>query len=160
MTRRVVGSALALAVSVVLAVPVPALSDSGAFYEFQSPSGNIGCVMSAEGDVASARCDIRDRTYAVPARPPIGSGECPIGGGWGDSLSLTQGGAAVMHCHTDSAAPPPAEYQTVGDPPILNYGDSHTLGAITCNSESAGVTCTDTSTGHFFRISRDTYELH
>jgi hypothetical protein len=57
-----------------------------------------------------------------------------------------------MGCHTDSAL-----NQNV---PTLNYGDTHTMGAITCDSEPAGITCTDTSTGHFFRLSRDSNELH
>ncbi len=41
----------------------------------------------------------------------------------------------------------------------LDYGQTYSQGAITCDSEVSGVTCTDTSTGHFFRVSRETYEL-
>jgi hypothetical protein len=33
------------------------------------------------------------------------------------------------------------------------------IGAITCDSEPSGVTCTNSSTGHFFRVSRESYEL-
>jgi hypothetical protein len=47
-------------------------------------------------------------------------------------------------------------------PPVnetLAYGQARTFGSITCDSESSGMTCTDSSTGHYFRISRDTYEL-
>ena len=38
---------------------------------------------------------------------------------------------------------------------------SYTLlgGKITCDSEPSGVTCTDTSTGHFFRVSGESYQL-
>lgn len=44
-------------------------------------------------------------------------------------------------------------------PPTLDYGQTHTIGTITCDSEPAGVTCTHSSTGHFFRLSRDSYQL-
>jgi hypothetical protein len=41
----------------------------------------------------------------------------------------------------------------------LDYGQTYSRGAMTCESEPSGVTCTDTVTGHFFRISRESYEL-
>jgi len=44
-------------------------------------------------------------------------------------------------------------------PKTLDYGQSESLGPMTCVSETSGVTCTDTVTGHFFRVSRETYEL-
>ena len=34
----------------------------------------------------------------------------------------------------------------------LDYGQTFSRGAITCESELSGVTCTDTATGHFFRV--------
>jgi hypothetical protein len=43
--------------------------------------------------------------------------------------------------------------------PTLDYGQTHRVGSITCASEPSGVTCTDTSTGHFFRVSRESYQL-
>ncbi len=47
----------------------------------------------------------------------------------------------------------PAPQQTLG------YGQSLSFGTITCVSEYTGMTCTDSSTGRYFRVSRDTYEL-
>ena len=41
----------------------------------------------------------------------------------------------------------------------LDYGQTLSRGPITCGSEASGVTCTDTATGHFFRVSREDYEL-
>ena len=38
-------------------------------------------------------------------------------------------------------------------------GQTYSRGAMTCDSELSGVTCTDTGTGHFFRVSRENYEL-
>lgn len=51
---------------------------------------------------------------------------------------------------------------TARDPslPILAYGDSRSVASLTRTSAPAGITCTDTSTGHYFRISRESYELH
>jgi hypothetical protein len=43
--------------------------------------------------------------------------------------------------------------------PTLDYGQMRSVGAITCASEPSGVKCTDSSTGHFFRLSRESYEL-
>ncbi len=43
--------------------------------------------------------------------------------------------------------------------PALEYGNSKTVGTLTCDSEPSSVTCTDSSSGHFFRISRDFYQL-
>ena len=43
--------------------------------------------------------------------------------------------------------------------PTLAYGQTHTVGTITCASGPSGVTCTDSSTGHFFQVSREAYTL-
>jgi len=42
---------------------------------------------------------------------------------------------------------------------MLGYGQTRSVGAITCDSEPAGITCTDASTGHYFRVSPESYEL-
>jgi hypothetical protein len=42
--------------------------------------------------------------------------------------------------------------------PTLDYGQTRNLDAITCGSEPIGITCTDSSTGHYFRISRESYD--
>jgi hypothetical protein len=44
--------------------------------------------------------------------------------------------------------------------PVLQYGQTRSLNSVTCESQQSGITCTDTGTGHFFQLSRDTYELH
>jgi hypothetical protein len=56
-----------------------------------------------------------------------------------------------VHCHGDTNFVPGL--------PILPYGQMRSAGPITCNSEASGVTCTDRSTGHFFRLSRESYQL-
>ena len=70
---------------------------------------------------------------------------------WGDALSLYQGEAAFQ-CYTHLPDDP-----TSGQ--ILNYGQTLANGSITCKSEQAGITCTDATTGHFFRIARESYQL-
>ena len=50
---------------------------------------------------------------------------------------------------------------TVGDPalPMLQYGQSVTFAGIVCVSRDTGIRCTNTGTGHGFRVSRGAYEL-
>ena len=116
-------------------------------YQFQSPTGNITCVMAAlAGTSPHVSCEIDDHTWLAPPRPPV----CL--GAWGDRIDMNQGDAAALSCHTDT---------TRGSGlPTLQYGDSRSLASITCASERSGITCTDTNTGHFFRISRESYEPH
>lgn len=144
MGAKRIGAASMLAA--VAAVGSAATAHANDFYQFQSPSGNITCVMAAfEGEAAEVSCEVADHTWVAPARPQA----CE--GGWGDRLDLTAGGPPTMDCHTDT---------TRGSGlTTLDYGDTRSLGSITCKSEPAGITCTDTSTGHFFRISRESYEL-
>jgi hypothetical protein len=43
--------------------------------------------------------------------------------------------------------------------PTLDYGQTRSHGPFTCDSEPAGVTCTDNSTGQHFFVSTDSYQL-
>ena len=56
-----------------------------------------------------------------------------------------------MECHGDTLRLPGEQ--------TLNYGQTISAGTITCDSEPSGMTCTDSSTGHYFRVSRDSYSL-
>lgn len=125
-----------------LAAPAPA----DPVYNFQAPSGNIACMLGGALNGA-VECDIADHTYVVPPRPP----DCPLT--FGDRFRLDPGQAPVMSCHSDTVRIP-------GGMQTLDYGRTLSLGPISCNSESAGMTCTDAGTGHFFRVSRESYELH
>ncbi len=116
-------------------------------YSFQSPGGNIACTLgpSTNPGLTVAACDIGDHTYTPPPKPA----DCHLG--WGDRFSLLQGNAAMMDCHGDTLRVPGLS--------TLNYGQTLSSGPITCDSESTGMTCTDNSTGHFFRVSSDSYQL-
>lgn len=128
--------------STATAIGFAAAAHADAAYQFQSPSGNISCHL-ATGGVA---CDISDFTYVPPPPPPCGQHLA-----WGSRFALEQGKAPVMECHGDTLRIPGEQ--------TLNYGQTLSVGAITCDSETSGMTCTDTSTRHFFRVSRDSYQL-
>ena len=121
-------------------------------YIFQSPSGNIGCEMFERDDdgMEAAVCKIHDHTWAAP---PPGDGGC-ANGFVGQDLTLSRGGTACVGVY-------PSQIWLALDynKATLAYGQTHTIGTITCDSEPAGMTCTDSSTGHFFRVSRESYQL-
>jgi hypothetical protein len=127
----------------------PAVHADTDYQFFQSPSGNIACLLgtiSENGGLrATASCQVGEPTFAAPPRP----GACE--GGWGDSVVLTQGRPASMQCHTDTLLP--------SNDKVLPYGHSRSAGPITCESEPSAMRCTDTATGHGFSLSRDGYEL-
>jgi Family of unknown function (DUF6636) len=111
---------------------------------FRSPSGNINCSLSTPGGEIAARCEVVEHTWVAP--PP--SPDCHLN--WGDRFELLQGDSAGFNCYGQEF---PAVHQ------ILAYGQTQSFGTITCESEPTGITCTDSSTGHYFRISREGYEL-
>ena len=131
----------------VLAVVAPApLAHADDFYHFQSPSGNISCVMAAfSGTSPEAACEIVDRVWTAPPRPQ----DCDAG--WGDRIGLIQGSPPGLGCHSDTT-------RGIGLP-TLAYGATRTVASLTCTSAPTGITCTDAGTGHFFRISRESYEI-
>jgi hypothetical protein len=100
--------------------------------------------MFTSGGENVARCEVVDHTWVAP--PP--STDCHLN--WGDRFELTEGSASAFNCYGQEF---PTAQQTLG------YGQTRSLGTITCDSEYTGMTCTDSSTGHYFRVSRDTYEL-
>ncbi|OBH84027.1 hypothetical protein A5681_20275 [Mycobacterium scrofulaceum] len=135
----------AAALAAVTAV-APGIAHADPFYQFQSPSGDVTCVMAAfQGDAPRASCGVAYPTYVMPLRPQ----SCM--GAFGDQVDIVQGSSPAMVCHTDT---------TRGTGlPTLQAGDTRSVAALTCKSEAAAVTCTDTGTGHFFRLSREAYNL-
>jgi len=139
-------------VAVTIALPATAHSDTE--FDFLSPSGNINCSMSLQSDFVLngvkqtgsnyVQCELSDYTWQLPQ-------DCPSG-------------VVGVAFRSDDTAPPRAgcwkfPNQTPLPWPTLDYGQKRTVGAITCDSEPSGVTCTNTNTGHFFRVSRESYQL-
>ena len=124
--------------------------------KFSSPSGNIHCVVDAsDGPTPTALCQIENKTFSVPpgsGRDQVGA-PCPSSTGSGNDFRLDQGQPGFIRCSFAALS------GGVGPWPVLEYGQSRSYGAILCESQPSGVTCTDTSTGHFFRLSRESYEV-
>ena len=135
----------AAAATVGFATPAHAVDN----IEFQSPSGNITCVMLFFGGKNTANCQIHDFSYQI-------SQDCPasMGADWhqGDNWHLDEGNPNPPYtsCHNG--------VNTL-NPTTLDYGQTRSLGALICTSEPSGVRCTDNSTGHFFTLSRESYQL-
>ena len=99
-------------------------------------------------DNSGPNCEVRQHTWVAPAstRGPYGRA-CDFSFG-GLEFNVSQAKPANLCC-----------YEGVPGLKTLDYGQANSRGAITCDSELSGVTCTDTATGHFFRVSRENYEL-
>jgi hypothetical protein len=141
------------------ALPLSAIAHADyTSYSFLSPSGNIGCDMEDDaGGTLFAVCKTQDVTWTAPPSQYCLQGEVPgATGGPGSDVQLGQGKPPCVGFSMTQFFWPP---DPLADHPTLGYGQTHSMGSITCDSEPSGVTCTDTSTGHFFRVSSDTYQL-
>lgn len=139
---RILKLMLVATASAAAALAFPATAHADSKY-FQSPSGNIVCIIGADG----AACDIHEYTYTPPPPP-----ECAQHIKWGNRFTLDAGKAGTIVCHGDTL-------QLAGEP-TLNYGQTISAGTITCaSSETDGMKCTDSSSGHYFRVSRESFNL-
>jgi hypothetical protein len=126
------------------AIALPATAHAELPPSFQTPSGNITCW--ARDNVVS--CVLINHTYA----PPPGSCALAQNFDWRHFV-LLKGKSPELLCDR--------QYDLPSDltPMTLDYGQTYSVGVMTCDSETSGVTCTDNSTGHFFRVSRESYQL-
>lgn len=110
--------------------------------QFQSPSGNIHCLLfGGDGDWQGARCDILETTTLSFARPPA---DCDLD--WGHAFEVGRGSLPAQPvCAGDTVASP--------DAPVLPYGASTSFAGITCTSETTGVTCTNAA-GRGFSLAK------
>ncbi len=155
MTRAALGAA-SIAILTATVNPAIAGAEDGAVNKFSSPSGNIRCKITATADAPSTvACQLENITYTVPAGTAHddNGAVCDRDYGSGRDVRLVQGQPGYVRCSYAALD------GGVGPWPTLPYGQSQTLGGITCESAPSAVTCTDTGSGHFFRISRDIYEL-
>jgi uncharacterized protein DUF6636 len=120
----------------------PSDGPTAALHPLKTPSGNIGCQL----DVNFVRCDIRDRDWPQPPKPA----GCPADSDWGQGVEMDAEGEGQIVCAGDTALDEGA--------PVLDYGASDQSGSITCQSETAGVTCRNGS-GHGFFLSKQSYRF-
>src|SRR4051794_8059874 len=85
------GSASASSAPATTTTFVPALVGTGDVF-FVSPSKNIGCSLSDSG----ARCDIGDRTWAPPPKPP----DCDVD--FGQGVTVVGTSPATLTCAGDT----------------------------------------------------------
>ena len=118
--------------------------------QFQSPSGDISCnlVNYPPTDKLGlgknfVQCDIVNQSWVPPRPPPGGRADAT------STVVLMRGQLPIVGYSPGTLA--------ASDP--VNYDQPLSAGAIACSSEQAAVKCTDVSTGHFFRVSKESYEL-
>jgi hypothetical protein len=137
---------VAIASVVVAATPAAGAGSAGAertatglqsFTQFQSPSGNIGCVIGRRGGV---RCDIRNRAWRPPPKPA----SCMLD--WGFGLTVGLRGRARFVCAGDT---------TLGQGRRLAYGKAIRRGRFRCVSRRSGMRCVNRRNGHGFVLSRE-----
>lgn len=109
--------------------------------KYVTPSGNIMCDVVSNGANGTAVCEIRDHAWAAK--------QCPQGGG--DRFILEQGKPVDIRCHTDTGFVPGL--------PTLPYTHHLVAGAINCDNQPTGMTCTDSTTGHSFRLSKESFSV-
>lgn len=126
---------LTLLAALVLAPSAGAASDLDGLVTFQSPSKNVGCVMTT----TFARCDIRKRDWKPPKKPE----SCDLD--FGQGLNIDATGKGVFICAGDTV---------LGQGKKLAYGKSKTRGRFTCKSLKTGMRCTNTRNKHGFQLSR------
>ena len=148
LVRRTMLPIIAAAPLAVAAIAFPASAHAAKDFSFHSPTGNIFCDMHVGDDGKSqTTCITTDHSWVSPQR----SANCADDELWGDALSLYEG-ASGFQCYHRLPDDPTAGQK-------LNYGETLANGSITCKSEPDGMNCTDDSTGHFFRIARESYQL-
>jgi Family of unknown function (DUF6636) len=138
--------AIIFAAAAVLATLNPASARADTVGDFTSPTGDVYCQIAVNNGVAAVACE-GGGPYAGP-KP-----DCAAHLAFGDRFYLTQGQDPVSECHGDTIR------SNQPFAPILFYGQTRTVGDITCGSEPSGVTCTDASTGHFFTMSAESNTL-
>jgi hypothetical protein len=147
-----IGMAAGVCATIAASIGLAPASHAGPYsVQFQSPSGDISCNLVNQPPLDThslaknfVQCDIADHSWVAPKPPPPGRD------GATTSFVLMQGKAPIVGYSPG----------TVGDDgPMLDSTQTPYGGAITCRNEQSAIRCSDASTGHFFRVSPESYEL-
>ena len=147
--QRVSTTTLALTVgaaaSTILASAATAHADPE-YLLFTDPTGNVKCEMTInyKGN-PYANCVVRHAAY------PVLADKCDFPGPVNPQIGMGQGDTPDYSCVVASDNTP-GEF-------TLDFGQTRSVGTITCESKEFGVTCTDAGTGHYFRASTGSYDL-
>ena len=113
-----------------------------------SPSGNIGCDLSAHYAGCGVLSYRSDGTY--------GKDEAGSPKWWFD---LSSGGTPQLAGRSEGAFSLDEAFRGGGSSPqVVEYGQSVTFGSWVCSSEETGMTCRNTETGHGVFLSSGRYE--
>ncbi|MFD1344252.1 DUF6636 domain-containing protein [Litorisediminicola beolgyonensis] len=127
-------------VSALCGLLLSALPAAADVFTFETPSGNIDCVVGVGGDSSDITCTIYERS-GPPARPRPGS----CRGTWGHSFEMFSRGAVRMICD--------GPLRNGSAQEIAPYGVTGAPGGFECTSERTGLTCRNED-GHGFFLSR------
>ena len=115
------------------------------YVEFRSPTGNINCSIYSDPSGATARCDLRELVPSYKKKPA----GCDFD--WGSSFAVDKKGKGYLACVSDAVGGPGAS--------VLRYGQSISLGGISCVSAETGMTCTNAQ-GHGFSVAKAKQKLY
>jgi hypothetical protein len=111
---------------------------------FRSATGNIRCAFGSDNDLGYGSCQVREHTFALPS-------------------DLRCAAADVVEIGLDDNDGPGAEVRCApfraGDERALPYGHALEIGGLRCDSDEAGMTCTDLGTRRGFFLSRASYRV-
>ncbi|WP_129338495.1 hypothetical protein [Cellulomonas endophytica] len=111
----------------------PAATPTAGPAAFRLPSGNISCEMTEE----RVACTIGGFSYTPPAVEGCTGAVGPV--------AVLDAAGASLPCVEGDPAP-------AADAPVLEYGETSTVGPWTCGSGTDGATCTATASGVGFRL--------
>ncbi|MFE3836953.1 DUF6636 domain-containing protein [Pseudogemmobacter sonorensis] len=134
---------LAIIAGVGVGIASPALAE---YISFRSPTGNISCEIVSDDLGGYARCDLRELTMSFPQAPA----DCDAD--WGAYFAVREGGGKGRPICVGDAV-----YN--GNAIVLGYGQSISLGGVTCISERSGMTCTNRQ-GHGFTVARASQRVY
>lgn len=124
-------------------------------YFFISPSGNFQCAIRDPSRGLAGMAGCHGETSPIPVQPD----RCPEGIGWGfgmQVLPLAQGSFPQVDylCASELVYGHPSRQVM-----LLPYGQSITAHGFTCTSNESGIRCEHNSSGHGFRIARNSNEI-